>query len=147
MSHMLSTSRSGSSGKHTLFPPTPPIRDTQAFDLAFTPFQEMCTDFLASLSAYALRGKDEIQSRRIAHTTVLKRAAEEQARLEKEIDSEGDKEGRLLKVLEKEKAEVADLEQALTELKLTLGGIETQIRLSEGDAQEREAQLQTLERG
>lgn len=125
----------------------PSVRDTQAYDLAFGPFQESCAAFLASLDAYVLRGKDEIQARRISHTTTMKKAAEERVRLEKEIDSEGDKEGRLLKVLEKEKAEVADLEQALAELKLTLGGVETQIRLGEGDAQEREAQLQTLLRG
>jgi septal ring factor EnvC (AmiA/AmiB activator) len=151
MSHMLSASRSGhpsaSSAQHPFLPPMPSVRDTQAYDLAFGPFQESCAAFLASLDAYVLRGKDEIQARRISHTSTMKKAAEERARLEKEIDSEGDKEGRLLKVLEKEKAEVADLEQALAELKLTLGGVETQIRLGEGDAQEREAQLQTLLRG
>lgn len=159
MSHVLSASRSGhpsasassssaaAGHQHPYLPPMPSVRDTLSYDLAFAPFQQSCAAFLSSLDAYVLRGKEEIQARRVSHTATMKQAAEERDRLEKEIHSEGDKEGRLLRVLEKEKAEVHDLEQALAELKLSLGGVETQIRIGEGDAQEREAQIQTLQRG
>lgn len=152
MSHVLSASRSGhpsssASSSHSFMPPTPSVRDTHSFDLAFAPFQERCSAFLSSLDSYVLRGKEEIQARRASHTTTLRKAAEEQARLEKEIDGEGDKESRLLKVLEKEKNEVRDFEQALAELKLSLGGVETQIKIGEGDAQERETQIATLKKG
>lgn len=152
MSHVLSASRSGhpsssASSSHSFMPPTPSVRDTHSFDLAFGPFQERCSAFLSSLDAYVLRGKEEIQARRASHTTTLRKAAEEKARLEKEIDGEGDKESRLLKVLEKEKNEVRDFEQALAELKLSLGGVETQIKIGEGDAQERETQIATLKKG
>lgn len=84
----------------------PSIIEANRLDLAFTPFQESCTTFLASLDAFVLRGKEEILLRKDKREQERVREEAERRRLEEEIIGAGSKESRLLEG-EKGMAQVA----------------------------------------
>ena len=87
--HQPYSSASGPSGYPNIAQSTKP-------ELAFAPFQESCTSFLALLDAFVLGAKGEIHSRKEARELEREKEAKERRRLEEEIVGAGSKESRLL---------------------------------------------------
>jgi hypothetical protein len=74
----------------------PNIATSTKPELAFAPFQESCTTFLALLDAFVLGAKGEILQRKEGRELEREKEAKERRRLEEEIIGAGSKESRLL---------------------------------------------------
>ncbi|KAL7414385.1 chromosome segregation protein Spc25-domain-containing protein [Mrakia frigida] len=138
------SSSSSSSAPSNAQPGFASIAHSQKPELSFAPFQDLCQDFLAKLDAFVLRGKGEILERKERREQEREKEAKEKRRLEEEIVGAGSKESRLLQVLEKEKQDLTELQQAITELKTNLSSLESQEKVLGGDLAEWNAKVGKL---